>query len=182
MHQFKGNSKRATAWARSSEKLTMNFLSIPIGGVLQRRAAMSVSNYIITCGWRSLSSSAASKKVGTHNGKFHCDEALGCFMIRRTAKFLNADIVRSRDPLVWRIYVALFASDCGGVKFWWKPCCFACDVSRFWISSTPSWTLEEFTIRAEIDTITIRKVLRRFWVADLKPSSAVLVLSIRCSL
>lgn len=40
------------------------------------------------------------KRVGTHNGSFHCDEALGCFMIRLTDKFSNAEIVRSRDPQV----------------------------------------------------------------------------------
>lgn len=43
---------------------------------------------------------ASLKRVGTHNGSFHCDEALGCFMIRLTHKFNNAEIVRSRDPLV----------------------------------------------------------------------------------
>ena len=40
------------------------------------------------------------KRVGTHNGSFHCDEALGCFMIQLTNKFCNAQIVRSRDPQV----------------------------------------------------------------------------------
>lgn len=40
------------------------------------------------------------KRVGTHNGSFHCDEALGCFMIRLTNKFFNAEIVRTRDPKV----------------------------------------------------------------------------------
>lgn len=43
---------------------------------------------------------APLKRVGTHNGSFHCDEALGCFMIRLTDKFSNAEIVRSRDPQV----------------------------------------------------------------------------------
>ncbi|XP_074574902.1 uncharacterized protein LOC141831445 [Curcuma longa] len=38
-----------------------------------------------------------TKRVGTHNGCFHCDEALACFMIRRTAKFSGAEIVRTRD-------------------------------------------------------------------------------------
>ncbi len=37
-------------------------------------------------------------KIGTHSGTFHCDEALGCYMLRRTAKFADAEIVRSRDP------------------------------------------------------------------------------------
>lgn len=45
-------------------------------------------------------SQAPLKRVGTHNGSFHCDEALGCFMIRLTDKFFNAQIVRSRDPKV----------------------------------------------------------------------------------
>ncbi|XP_027336189.1 UPF0160 protein MYG1, mitochondrial isoform X2 [Abrus precatorius] len=40
------------------------------------------------------------KRVGTHNGSFHCDEALGCFMIRLTDRFNNAEIVRTRDPHV----------------------------------------------------------------------------------
>lgn len=39
-------------------------------------------------------------KIGTHSGSFHCDEALGCWMLRRTTKFANAEIVRSRDPEV----------------------------------------------------------------------------------
>ena len=42
----------------------------------------------------------AQKKVGTHNGSFHCDEALGCFMIRLTEKFDAAEIVRTRDSQV----------------------------------------------------------------------------------
>ncbi|XP_042043921.1 MYG1 protein C694.04c-like [Salvia splendens] len=33
------------------------------------------------------------KRVGTHNGSFHCDEALGCFMIRLTNNFSQAHIV-----------------------------------------------------------------------------------------
>ncbi|KZV40919.1 hypothetical protein F511_05164 [Dorcoceras hygrometricum] len=48
----------------------------------------------------SLMSTAAVKRVGTHNGSFHCDEALGCFMIRLTNKFSDAHIVRTRDPKI----------------------------------------------------------------------------------
>ncbi|KAL3699304.1 hypothetical protein R1sor_017326 [Riccia sorocarpa] len=40
------------------------------------------------------------KKVGTHNGTFHCDEALGCFMIRMTEKFGGAEVVRTRDQKI----------------------------------------------------------------------------------
>ncbi|ESR52484.1 metal-dependent protein hydrolase [Citrus sinensis] len=53
------------------------------------------------------------KRVGTHNGSFHCDEALGCFMIRLTDKFFNAQIVRSRDPKVLDDLDAVL--DVGGV-------------------------------------------------------------------
>lgn len=53
------------------------------------------------------------KRVGTHNGSFHCDEALGCFMIRLTNKFFNAEIIRSRDPQVLEELDAVL--DVGGV-------------------------------------------------------------------
>lgn len=37
------------------------------------------------------------QKIGTHNGTFHCDEVLGCFMLKQLPQFKNAAIVRSRD-------------------------------------------------------------------------------------
>ncbi|KAF8030577.1 hypothetical protein BT93_E2879 [Corymbia citriodora subsp. variegata] len=64
----------------------------------------------------SASSSSAGpplKRVGTHNGSFHCDEALGCFMIRLTSKFSNAEIVRTRDLQVLEGLDAVL--DVGGV-------------------------------------------------------------------
>ncbi|OMP02836.1 Metal-dependent protein hydrolase [Corchorus olitorius] len=54
-----------------------------------------------------------SKRVGTHNGSFHCGEALGCFMIRLTDKFSNSEIVRTRDPKVLEGLDAVL--DVGGV-------------------------------------------------------------------
>eukprot|EP01127_Copromyxa_protea_P020707 TRINITY_DN694_c0_g1_i1.p1 TRINITY_DN694_c0_g1~~TRINITY_DN694_c0_g1_i1.p1 ORF type:complete len:339 (-),score=97.73 TRINITY_DN694_c0_g1_i1:20-1036(-) len=38
------------------------------------------------------------KKIGTHDGTFHCDEALACFMLHQTAEFKDAEIVRTRNP------------------------------------------------------------------------------------
>ncbi|XP_066245749.1 MYG1 exonuclease isoform X2 [Euwallacea similis] len=38
-----------------------------------------------------------SKKIGTHNGMFHCDEALACFMLKLLPDYRDADIIRSRD-------------------------------------------------------------------------------------
>ncbi|XP_072987492.1 uncharacterized protein [Typha latifolia] len=53
------------------------------------------------------------RRVGTHNGSFHCDEALGCFMIRLTDKFSGAEIVRTRDPQILDTLDAVL--DVGGV-------------------------------------------------------------------
>ncbi|XAR71605.1 hypothetical protein NMG60_11017960 [Bertholletia excelsa] len=54
-----------------------------------------------------------AKRVGTHNGSFHCDEALGCFLIRLTNKFSGAHIIRTRDPQVLNTLDAVL--DVGGV-------------------------------------------------------------------
>ena len=40
------------------------------------------------------------KTIGTHDGSFHCDEALGCFLLHQTKAYADATIVRSRDPEV----------------------------------------------------------------------------------
>lgn len=53
------------------------------------------------------------KRVGTHNGSFHCDEALGCFLIRLTSQFAGADVVRTRDPQILDSLEAVL--DVGGV-------------------------------------------------------------------
>lgn len=36
-------------------------------------------------------------KIGTHSGSFHCDEALGCYLLRKTAQFEGAPITRRFD-------------------------------------------------------------------------------------
>eukprot|EP00928_Gymnodinium_smaydae_P074383 TRINITY_DN57442_c0_g1_i1.p1 TRINITY_DN57442_c0_g1~~TRINITY_DN57442_c0_g1_i1.p1 ORF type:complete len:382 (+),score=51.78 TRINITY_DN57442_c0_g1_i1:46-1146(+) len=38
------------------------------------------------------------KRIGTHDGPFHCDEVLGCFLLLQTAAFKHSEIVRTRDP------------------------------------------------------------------------------------
>lgn len=52
-------------------------------------------------------------KIGTHNGSFHCDEALGCFILRKTEKFKDAEIVRTRDEKVLSTLDAVL--DVGGI-------------------------------------------------------------------
>lgn len=39
-------------------------------------------------------------KIGTHNGAFHCDEALACAMLKRLPAYKEAEIVRTRDPKI----------------------------------------------------------------------------------
>lgn len=40
--------------------------------------------------------------IGTHSGSFHCDEALGCYLLKQTEQFRDGIVVRSRDPGVWK--------------------------------------------------------------------------------
>ncbi|XP_010503595.1 PREDICTED: UPF0160 protein-like [Camelina sativa] len=53
------------------------------------------------------------KRVGTHNGTFHCDETLACFILRLSNRFSDAQIVRTRDHQVLEKLDA--ALDVGGV-------------------------------------------------------------------
>ncbi|KAK3931603.1 MYG1 protein C27H6.8 [Frankliniella fusca] len=39
-------------------------------------------------------------QIGTHDGIFHCDEVLACFMLKQLPKFKNSEIIRSRDNSV----------------------------------------------------------------------------------
>uniref|UniRef100_A0ACD5YFX6 Uncharacterized protein n=2 Tax=Avena sativa TaxID=4498 RepID=A0ACD5YFX6_AVESA len=55
----------------------------------------------------------SGNRVGTHNGSFHCDEALGCFLIRLTSQFAGADVVRTRDSQILDSLEAVL--DVGGV-------------------------------------------------------------------
>ncbi|XP_031830224.1 MYG1 exonuclease isoform X2 [Nomia melanderi] len=40
---------------------------------------------------------ARNIKIGTHNGNFHCDEAIACSMLKMLPQYKDAEIVRSRD-------------------------------------------------------------------------------------
>ncbi|KAL6947510.1 hypothetical protein ACO0RG_000084 [Hanseniaspora osmophila] len=43
----------------------------------------------------------AVKKIVTHSGSFHADEALAVYMLRLLPTYQTAIVVRSRDPKVW---------------------------------------------------------------------------------
>lgn len=51
--------------------------------------------------------------IATHSGSFHCDEALGCWLLQRTDQFKAAEIIRSRDPAI--LATADIVIDVGGV-------------------------------------------------------------------
>ena len=38
------------------------------------------------------------KRIGTHNGTFHCDEVLACYLVTRLPEYRHAEIIRTRDP------------------------------------------------------------------------------------
>ncbi|XP_055345826.1 MYG1 exonuclease-like isoform X2 [Paramacrobiotus metropolitanus] len=57
--------------------------------------------------------SGRPRKIGTHSGVFHADEALACFMLMQLPEYTNAEIIRSRDPEVWKKCDILV--DVGGV-------------------------------------------------------------------
>ncbi|KAF8932789.1 metal-dependent protein hydrolase [Dissophora ornata] len=54
-----------------------------------------------------------AKVVGTHNGHFHCDEALAVYMLNQTKQFKGSDLVRTRDPA--KLATCDIVVDVGGV-------------------------------------------------------------------
>ncbi|KAJ8925949.1 hypothetical protein NQ315_009802 [Exocentrus adspersus] len=75
---------------------------------------MSLSNHFLKLSsatastvWKGFSAMATNrklprvtKKIGTHNGVFHCDEALACFMLRQLPEYRDAQVIRTRDPSI----------------------------------------------------------------------------------
>ena len=44
------------------------------------------------------SCAAPTLRIGTHDGKFHCDEALACAMLSMLPRWQGAAVVRTRNP------------------------------------------------------------------------------------
>lgn len=51
--------------------------------------------------------------IGTHNGAFHCDEALAVYLLRQTASYAGATVLRTRDAS--KLETADVVVDVGGV-------------------------------------------------------------------
>ena len=68
-------------------------LAPPLSRKLPRfrsRAFTSASVRCMSAGTKRM----APKTIGTHDGSFHCDEALGCFLLHQTEAYADATIVR----------------------------------------------------------------------------------------
>lgn len=69
------------------------------------QAALRASRYFLRASpTRCMATVAKRQKmgptIGTHSGSFHCDEALGTFLLKQTAAYADATITRTRDPAV----------------------------------------------------------------------------------
>jgi uncharacterized UPF0160 family protein len=41
-----------------------------------------------------------AKKIGTHDGTFHCDEVLASYLLKLTSQFKDAELIRTRDSSI----------------------------------------------------------------------------------
>lgn len=82
------------------------------------RAAFLKQHYRLQSSFRgACAAMGQNKRIGTHSGTFHCDEALGCFLLQQTSKFRDSEITRTRDPSVLQELDVVI--DVGGV---YDPC------------------------------------------------------------
>lgn len=65
------------------------------------------------CSVGTMNATNTPPKIGTHDGTFHCDEALACHMLRLLPRYANSPIIRTRDPAILATLDILV--DVGGV-------------------------------------------------------------------
>ncbi|XP_029946929.1 MYG1 exonuclease [Salarias fasciatus] len=65
---------------------------------LSAHCSRAFSRYMSSEAKRICSENMTGKKIGTHNGTFHCDEVLACFFLRQLPEYKDAEIVRTREP------------------------------------------------------------------------------------
>lgn len=92
-------SQRAVTFIPRVRSQTLNPLPMAAAAAAASPKRLRVYSSVSGDG-RSANGAGSGKRVGTHNGSFHCDEALGCYLIRLTSQFAGADVVRTRDPQV----------------------------------------------------------------------------------
>ncbi|KAM3621896.1 uncharacterized protein V6R79_017560 [Siganus canaliculatus] len=86
-------SKQASLLALFKPHVSCRLLSLP----LQGRVAQTEHRYMSSQPKRVCTDNMSVKKIGTHNGTFHCDEVLACFFLRQLPEYKDAEIIRTRD-------------------------------------------------------------------------------------
>lgn len=81
-------------------KLVKQFMLTRLKTHFSRLPVQSTFSSSFPRAFHSLRLAMSAKRIGTHSGTFHCDEALAVYMLRQTASFKDAPVVRSRDPTV----------------------------------------------------------------------------------
>ncbi|XP_063229389.1 MYG1 exonuclease isoform X3 [Bacillus rossius redtenbacheri] len=79
-------------------KYFATFCLLPFGHFNRRRQLQRLSSRMV--GEPNVKSCKMDLTLGTHNGVFHCDEVLACFMLKLLPQYKDATIVRSRDQAV----------------------------------------------------------------------------------
>ncbi|XP_022095011.1 UPF0160 protein MYG1, mitochondrial-like isoform X2 [Acanthaster planci] len=67
----------------------------------------------MNCGNSDAKRHCTRRRIGTHNGTFHCDEALACFLLRQLPENKDAEIIRTRNQAV--LDMCDIVVDVGGV-------------------------------------------------------------------
>nr|XP_013189938.1 unnamed protein product [Amyelois transitella] len=61
------------------------------------RLPVKTCNFSVSSRLQNLFDLNRTMKIGTHDGVFHCDEVLACFMLKSLPAYKEAEIVRTRD-------------------------------------------------------------------------------------
>ena len=98
------NSLRVASRCRPASAPLHSCSSVAISyGIIKRQAHRSVRHSaaaqrgaIVQCGASAQRMGDKRKmvKIGTHSGSFHCDEALGCYLLKQTKQFGDGEVTR----------------------------------------------------------------------------------------
>ncbi|KAH7336802.1 metal-dependent protein hydrolase [Rhizoctonia solani] len=72
----------------------------PIGLHLRSTSNTSLKRMSEESASKKLRTTGPTRVIGTHNGTFHCDEALAVFLLRLTKEYAGASVTRTRDPKI----------------------------------------------------------------------------------
>ena len=99
------NSDRSPITTEARSSLRRNAKEFTIAKMMKSMATSGLK--------RTRDALSRQPRIGTHDGAFHCDEALGCWMLKKTDLFRDAEITRTRKEEVLKDLDAVL--DVGGV-------------------------------------------------------------------